>query len=293
MTPPIRELLSRAQLVFEPYTQDDIDAAEARLEARMANRWPSASAPAVPSEPEHADPAAERRLQTLCETVVCIALGSLSDQDDFLTSTMPDPPAARVLGCVLQLSGSSDARESARFWWQYAAGAGDPAASYCLYLHHLALGEDGEARWWLTEYTVIRDTTTAAFRADEAASAGTALPDTLRSALKDIAEANLPITLRILNALKTHSEDRGLGHRSSVSDVVGAVLDYVPDAVRYRDDDVDLALPDPDFIDHIRTLTTPQPSPTPVVREQGDPLPARPTAAGSGIPSGCWPLQRH
>ncbi|WP_159392573.1 hypothetical protein [Streptomyces niveus] len=293
MTPPIRELLSRARLVFELYTQDDIDAAEARLEARMANRWPAAPAPAVPSEPERVDPAAERGLQTLCETVVCSALGSLSDQDDFLTSTMPDPPAARVLGCVLQLSGSSDARESARFWWQYAAGGGDPAASYCLYLHHLALGEDGEARWWLIEYTLIRDTETTAFRADEAASAGTALPDTLRSALKDIAEANLPITLRILNALKTHWQDLGLGHRTPVSEAVGAVLDYVPDAVRYRDDDVDLALPDPDFIDHIRTLTTPQPAPPPVVREQGAALPARPTVAGSGIPAGCWPLQRH
>ncbi|MEU9749396.1 hypothetical protein [Streptomyces niveus] len=293
MTQPIRELLSRARLVFEPYTQDDIDAAEARLEARMANRWPASHSPAVPREPERVDPAAEQGLQTLCETVVCSALGSLSDQDDFLTSTMPDPAAARVLGCVLQLSGSSDARESARFWWQYAAGAGDPAASYCLYLHHLALGEDGEARWWLTEYTAVRDTATTTFHADEAASDGTALPDTLRRALRDVAEANLPLTLRILNALKAHWEDSGLRHRTPASDAVGAVLDYVPDAVRYRDDDVDLALPDPDFIDHIRILTTPRAAPPPTAREQGAPLPARPTTAGSGIAAGCWPLQRH
>ncbi|MEU1710895.1 hypothetical protein ABZ478_37300 [Streptomyces sp. NPDC005706] len=30
---------------------------------------------------------------------------------------------------------------------QYAAGAGQPAAAYCLYLHRLAAGEDTTASW--------------------------------------------------------------------------------------------------------------------------------------------------
>nr|BBJ56361.1 hypothetical protein SAVMC3_89900 [Streptomyces avermitilis] len=46
---------------------------------------------------------------------------------------------------MLQLT---DTDEGARFWWQYAAGAGQAAAAYCLYLHHLALGESDTADWW-------------------------------------------------------------------------------------------------------------------------------------------------
>ncbi|GHB72103.1 hypothetical protein GCM10010377_73370 [Streptomyces viridiviolaceus] len=51
----------------------------------------------------------------------------------------------RVLACILQLT---DTDEGARFWWQYAAGAGQAAAAYCVYLHHLALGERNTAEWW-------------------------------------------------------------------------------------------------------------------------------------------------
>lgn len=50
-----------------------------------------------------------------------------------------------VLACVLQLTDTDD---GARFWWQYAVGAGQAAAAYCLYLHHLSLGEDDTAQWW-------------------------------------------------------------------------------------------------------------------------------------------------
>ncbi|WP_445283542.1 hypothetical protein [Streptomyces sp. DSM 118148] len=46
---------------------------------------------------------------------------------------------------MLQLTDTAD---GARFWWQYAAGAGQPGAAYWLYLHHLAAGEDTTASWW-------------------------------------------------------------------------------------------------------------------------------------------------
>ncbi|MEU6547924.1 hypothetical protein [Streptomyces sp. NPDC046859] len=64
---------------------------------------------------------------------------------DFLTDQVPEPRSALALACVLQLS---DTDEGARFWWQYAAGAGQAAAAYCLYLHHLAQGESDAADWW-------------------------------------------------------------------------------------------------------------------------------------------------
>ncbi|WP_318205472.1 hypothetical protein [Streptomyces sp. SCL15-4] len=51
-----------------------------------------------------------------------------------------------VFACSLHLA---DHPESARFWWQFAAGAGHGVAAYCLYLQHLMSGELGEAdHWW-------------------------------------------------------------------------------------------------------------------------------------------------
>ncbi|MFF9157497.1 hypothetical protein ACF1AB_35345 [Streptomyces sp. NPDC014846] len=56
-----------------------------------------------------------------------------------------DVDGAQVFACMLYLAGHP---ESASFWWQLAAGAGHRAATYCLYLHHLELGEVQEARQW-------------------------------------------------------------------------------------------------------------------------------------------------
>jgi hypothetical protein len=73
-----------------------------------------------------------------------VTLTAAASLQDFVTEQLPEPSGARVLGCILQLT---DAEDGARFWWQYAAGAGDDAASYCLYLHHLSLGETELASW--------------------------------------------------------------------------------------------------------------------------------------------------
>ncbi|WP_326615368.1 hypothetical protein OG949_41400 (plasmid) [Streptomyces scopuliridis] len=258
MDSPIDELLSRARLLTEPYTRDEVDAAEQRLLARMgaATDEPAPAAPGK-SPPGAAEVEAARDLRTLCEAVV--ARTGMDSLSDFISRTMPEPLGARVLGCILQLK---DSEEAARFWWQYAAGAGDPAASYCLYLHHRGLGEHGEARWWHKQ--------TRRIQARPPTARGTGgwpeewtvrtLPDAdvpavvtavLRQASMTDASL-LPTTLRILNALKT---ERAKSERTPVPAAVGAVLDYVPAAVGYVDDDLDLPLPDPDFTDHIRTLT--------------------------------------
>ncbi|MEU9955642.1 hypothetical protein [Streptomyces sp. NPDC050982] len=267
MTSHIDELLARARLRREPYTEADIDAAAARLAVRAAARRdtpeerrcstrhahnvpePAGAGPVSESGLDRnqggraaADgtPAGERSpsrgqacegsvdessaaddLQTLCETVITHT-GALADLRIFLARALPEPSGARVLGCMLQLS---EREESARFWWQYAAGAGDPAASYCLYLHHRALGEHGAADWWHTQHT--RTDTVA----DEEAGP----------------EVEITTTLRILRALKPDD--------SPVPEPVNAVLHYVPAAVVYVDDDLDLPLPDPDFTDRVRALT--------------------------------------
>ncbi len=83
-----------------------------------------------------------RRPARLCETLLTHTPPTAVA--DFLTDQVPEPRSALALACVLQLS---DTDEGARFWWQYAAGAGQ-AAAYCLYLHHLAQGESDAANWW-------------------------------------------------------------------------------------------------------------------------------------------------
>ena len=294
MTSHIDELLARARLRREPYTVADIDAAAARLVARAAarrdppeeRRCPTrhthnASGPADadlvgesvlgknPGEREAADetPADDHSpgggqaregsvdessaaddLQTLCETVITHT-GALADLRIFLARALPEPSGARVLGCMLQLS---EREESARFWWQYAAGAGDPAASYCLYLHHRALGEHGAADWWHTQHTQT-DAVADAVADEETGS-----------------EVAITTTLRILRALKPDD--------SRVPEPVNAVLHYVPAAVAYVDDDLDLPLPDPDFTDRNRALsalTAASPAPS---------APAAPVGGAAEVP---------
>ncbi|MFC7921507.1 hypothetical protein [Streptomyces cinereoruber] len=58
---------------------------------------------------------------------------------------------AAVFACFLFLTGHP---ESAQFWWQLSAGAGNRIAAYCLHLRHLALGEHREAAHWRHEITV-------------------------------------------------------------------------------------------------------------------------------------------
>ncbi|MEU7596551.1 hypothetical protein AB0B79_26485 [Streptomyces sp. NPDC039022] len=61
-----------------------------------------------------------------------------------------DVAGALVYACLLHLTGHP---ESAQFWWQLAAGAGNRAAAYCLHLHHLHLGESREALHWHHQLT--------------------------------------------------------------------------------------------------------------------------------------------
>ncbi|MEU5331422.1 hypothetical protein [Streptomyces parvus] len=259
MTPHIDEFLSRARLVSAPYTQADVDAAEARVLARFhapdTTPAPAAGsstpAPAVvngsiPSAEPTAVEAAEN-LHNLCAAVVTCTT-ALPTLRTFLTPQLPEPPGARVLGCILQLA---ESEENARFWWQYAAGAGDPAASYCLYLHHRALGEHAPARWWHEQTELLRNTPSTDRPVTRGAAPGVepdVVPDVVSDALDEVSTTDaslLPTALRILGALRAGP--------AAVPATVGAVIDYAPAAVGYVDD-FDLPLTDPDFTDHIRTL---------------------------------------
>ncbi|MFF0171240.1 hypothetical protein [Streptomyces prasinus] len=136
----IDDLLAQSLLLHRPHVPCDVvpydDLAYAGLLEQGLPQWDD-------DGPDPADEGAARSLAALCEAVV--ARCTANQLADFLTDQLPQPRAAWILGCVLQLAGADD---SARFWWQYAAGAEDAPASYCLYLQHLARGDAHAAALW-------------------------------------------------------------------------------------------------------------------------------------------------
>ena len=170
---------------------------------------------------------AKRQLAMLCRTVVEEA-GALRRLAAFLARRVPEPAGARVLGCVLQLAGRED---GARFWWQFAAGAGDGAAAFCLYLHHLTLGEEWEAELWHRQ-------------SPEPPGDDGCGPE---------------LVLRVLTGLR--NEDGGDGDTAGAGDdgtgltaAATAVVHYVPGAVAYVDE-CELPLPEAGFARRIEELT--------------------------------------
>jgi hypothetical protein len=237
-------LLANARLVpTAPYTQADIDAAEARIVARLeqtVTAWRDGTGSSVP-EPDRSAGSAALDLNALCETVLTQRDG-VDHLQQFVARCLPEPDAARILGCILNLASCPD---SARFWWQYAAGAGDQPATYCLALYHRAHGEDHEADWWHTQM----DLPTSDADSDEQQPASTAT------------------VLRVLRILR---------HGRPPSKLATTLISYVPAAVGFVDDDLELPLPDPDFTDRLGTLVAPPPDPEPDRRQRSvKPLPER------------------
>ncbi|MFJ4623230.1 hypothetical protein [Streptomyces sp. NPDC088812] len=220
-------LLARARLVpTAPYSRSDIEAAEARVAARVAARAgdePTA-ARACPRHTATARRApgvhpAARDLRALCEALLT-RTGALHDLGNFLGSALPEPSGARILGGILYLAGCED---SARFWWQYGAGASDTVSSYCLYLHHRSTGEDEEADWWLSHTEIT--------------------PATLS---REATELEIATALHVLRGLR-----RG---RRGLPKALRALVEYVPAVVGFVDDDLELPLPDGDLADIVEEV---------------------------------------
>lgn len=225
----IEELLSRAALVRERTLPRDI----------VHPTGPS-SAPDA-DHPGHSSPGGSRHtaaedLRTLCETLVShTPPGTVAK---FVTDQVPEPRAALVLACVLQLT---DTDEGARFWWQYAAGAGQAAAAYCLYLHHLALGEGETADFWHRQTDDVQ-------------------PPPQPPAVDDGGTWH-PAEHRITSTATTHFM-RLLGHLAkqtvrSRPAGVSKLMAYIPAAVTagyLREPDTELPLPGHEFARRINSL---------------------------------------
>ncbi|MEU3904056.1 hypothetical protein AB0F20_09580 [Streptomyces goshikiensis] len=184
---------------------------------------------------------AAEELRALCEALVQHTPATTVAA--FVTDQVPEPRSALILACVLQLTDTDD---GARFWWQYAAGAGHPAAAYCLYLHHLALGETHTARWWRTQTDETHTDT-----ADPDATVHTTIRfEGAPFVLHHDDGASSTTLLRVMRRLARHvSRPR--------SAVVTELMTYMPTAVAVgylREPESELPLPGPDFAHKIRTV---------------------------------------
>ncbi|MBO8189200.1 hypothetical protein [Streptomyces spirodelae] len=232
----LQRALANARIERRPYLDADMTRAEARLSYKIASStWhgalsfddqmkPVRDAAARTQEGHRREYSASqnaflRHLTVLSETVVAQDIHQLQG---FLAYRILEPEGALVLGCVLHLAARED---SARFWWQFAAGAGARGGACCLYLQHMGHGERDEAELWRAQA--------------ELGAPAPMLPDF-------VTREDLLTTLRILAFLR-----EGKRH---FTPAVTAVLAYVPDAVD-EVDGLELPLPEPDFPDRIEELT--------------------------------------
>lgn len=227
----IDDLLTQSLLLTDPDVPSDVvpyeDTAYPALTPDGAPLWDSLGR-------DLADDGAAQSLHALCEAAVlnCTA-GQLAD---FLTDQVPQPRAAWILGCALQLADDDD---GARFWWQYAAGADDTAASYSLYLHHLARGDTHAAAFWHTQ--ACADLDEGVLDAPLADAPAYQLMTT---------DTSIPTVLRILSRLAQHLPRK-------YTETATAVIDFVSTAVAVgydRNPGYELPLPGPDFAQHLEFI---------------------------------------
>lgn len=244
----IQEVLAKARLVSPGYSAEEMAAAEARLEAKAATRmvtgaitfddatchrlrragtWRSAGPEPVDGAADKHICRAEEDLRGLCHVLISQP-DALHAMSTFISARVLEPAGARILACVLHLA---DREGSARFWWQYAAGADDVAATYCLYLHHMALGETEEADWWHDQVSPV-----------------------LGRRLGSDNPADNPADRYVLALGWTTCLQIVARHRA-FTDATNAALAYVRTAVRFVDDDIDLPLPDAGFAARIEEIT--------------------------------------
>lgn len=110
----------------------------AHLRPRARRRRPT---PINPFDPKASQHLAFSYVIELCNTVLRSA--DIDTLEAFAANY--DAAGARTFGCLLY---SLDKRESATYWWRFAAGAGDPLAAHLLAAHHTATGPNADSRAW-------------------------------------------------------------------------------------------------------------------------------------------------
>ena len=128
-------------------------------------------------------------------------------------------------------------------WWQFAAGAGQPAAAYCLYLHHLAQGEQTTAQWWHQQTDDLQPSPepTACEGHHEPHPATGWQPATSTS------------TTTLIRLLR-HLAKEAVRPRTADSTELMAYVSTAVTAGWLREPDTDIPLPGPDFARRITAL---------------------------------------
>jgi hypothetical protein len=249
----IDDLLARTHLLDDPVQPQDVISYEETDPASFGAQL------ALPSDRSEA--AAAQDLTVLCESVLAHT-GAESLQKEFDTDQLPAAPGARILGCILHIADDVD---GARMWWQYAAGADDNIAAFCLYLHHLSLGELHVADRW-REWTKV----------DTLPSLTPLTPCTDPPPSVTTVDVSTPTVLRTLR----HLVEPGQNHKRPRSEFATAVLDFVPNAVAagyITNPDTAMPVPAPHFADRIGTIiaVTASDDGPPSPRRRSARLPAR------------------
>ncbi|MFC9117720.1 hypothetical protein ACFTWN_30855 [Streptomyces sp. NPDC057092] len=135
-----REITQLAPPTSGPKVRTVRPAGRSHLRPRSRRRRPT---PINPVDLRASQYLAFGYVSELCSTVLRSA--DIDTLDAFAADY--DAAGARTFGCLLY---SLDKRESATYWWRFAAGAGDPLAAHLLAAHYAAIGPNVDARAWVT-----------------------------------------------------------------------------------------------------------------------------------------------
>lgn len=252
----IDDLLAHSLLLREPHVPADVVPHDEALDDDLL-LWQHRA-------DDTFDNSAAHSLHALCETVVSHC--TPDELADFLTDQIPQPGTARILGCALHLAGIDI---GARFWWQYAAGAEDAPASYCLYLQHLAHGETHAAALWHAQTGAHTPG-----QADIDAGAEDYAP-----ALQSMsADSSLATVLRVLAQLTRTMPTRR--HTPAAR----AVIEFVASAVAggyARHPDLEIPLPGTFFAEQLEIVV----AATTGTRDQARPAPVHATTTNASSPT--------
>ncbi|MER8159960.1 hypothetical protein [Streptomyces sp. NPDC094472] len=243
-TQPIDRMLAKARLEPRSYPPEKLAAAEERIAARVAGRLvlgalsydatvqsarAQSALPRPRQQPSEGWQPDEKLLEDAAGALRAVSRmvvgddGALQEMSSFIGDRTLEPDGAVILGCVLQLAARED---SAQFWWQFAAGAGNPTATYCLYLHHLALGEGLAAECWYRQMVADRHTPAPAVH---------------------------EVLMHRLDLGREGQEPTATVRMAVLPEAAEAVVRYVPTAIEYVDG-VELPLPTDGFAEHIEEL---------------------------------------
>ncbi|MFJ3310315.1 hypothetical protein ACIPSA_46465 [Streptomyces sp. NPDC086549] len=104
--------------------------------------------PILTQDPATSPTAVVDHVRRLCEMV--LRSNDIDSLADFAADY--DPRGARTFACLLY---TLDRRESALYWWRFAAGGEDPLAAHLLAAHHAAVGISPDARLWRAQARML------------------------------------------------------------------------------------------------------------------------------------------